>query len=66
MQTLRQILKSHNNDYAELENNYYQVTGAQLVKDPLNSFSKGPEKITRSACILIGTFNSKNSLENKF
>lgn len=63
MKTLRQLLDNWSNDYTELEKKYKKITGAQLVTDPYSSFCKGPDQITKSATVLIGTYNSKQSLE---
>jgi len=63
MLTLLQHLCDRSNDYSELESQYRCASGAELVTDPLGSVHKGPERITKTASILIGSYNSRDSLE---
>jgi glycosyltransferase involved in cell wall biosynthesis len=61
--TLRQSLADRSNDYTELEARYREATGTDLVTEPSLSFSRGPTTITKSASVLIGSYNSAITLE---
>jgi tetratricopeptide (TPR) repeat protein/GT2 family glycosyltransferase len=63
MRTLRERLAAASNDYSGLERTYLQLTGAPLLLDGLPVASSARVPITRSASVLIGTFNSAPSLE---
>jgi tetratricopeptide (TPR) repeat protein len=63
MATFRQHLLQWNNDYTALERAYYHATGAELVSDPYGSLAQGPQTITKSVSVLIGTYNSQGPLE---
>ncbi len=61
--TLRDLLRSRDNDYSALEQRYREATGGELVTDPWGSFGKNPSAITLSATVLIGSHDSCWSLE---
>lgn len=63
MATLLRYICDCSNDYSELESEYRRITGTDLVTDPLGSVEKGPNHITKSASVLIGSYNSRQSLE---
>jgi tetratricopeptide (TPR) repeat protein/GT2 family glycosyltransferase len=60
--TLRQLIAERSNDYSALESRYRDVTGAELVHRPWDSYSRGPQALTLSASVLIGSFNSAATL----
>jgi GT2 family glycosyltransferase len=59
--TLRELLASTSNDYSALEERYRAETGAELVLDPFDSLG-GALRLTRSASVLIGTHDSRETL----
>jgi GT2 family glycosyltransferase len=63
MPTLREILRSRDNDYTALETAYRRLAGCELVTDPFGSYAAGPAALTRTASVLIGSYNSAKSLE---
>lgn len=62
MATLRELVAERENDYRALEHRYKVATGGELVADPFGSFAHGPPSCTRSASVVIGTFDSAPSL----
>lgn len=63
MTSLRDQVHARSNDYTSLEVRYRLATGAELVLEPYASFHTGPQYLNRSASILIGSYNSRDSLE---
>lgn len=62
MTGLMELVERRENDYSKLAEHYTSVTGGSLVADPLASYDHGPLEVTRSASVLIGSFNSASSL----
>jgi tetratricopeptide (TPR) repeat protein/GT2 family glycosyltransferase len=63
MPTLRERLTAASNDYSELERQYEDAVGAPLLLDGLQIAAAVRRPLTRSASVLIGTFNSAPSLD---
>ncbi len=60
--SLGELVATRSNDYQELERRYSWATGGELVTDPFGSMEHGPDRLTRSASVLIGAHNSARSL----
>jgi glycosyltransferase involved in cell wall biosynthesis len=60
--TLGELVSTRTNDYGELERDYTEATGGELVSDPFGSVEHGPSRLTTSASVLIGAHNSAGSL----
>jgi tetratricopeptide (TPR) repeat protein/predicted O-methyltransferase YrrM len=63
MRTLRERLAAASNDYSGLERTYEEAVGSPLLLDGLPVTGHASVPITRSASVLVGTFNSAPSLE---
>ena len=60
--SLGELVSTRANDYGVLERRYTEATGGELVSDPFGSVEHGPSRLTTSASVLIGTYNSAASL----